>query len=149
MAEKTESQKRKEHPMYSGLLKYFPDALEEVSGVSFVGNEQHNPGQPLHWDRTKSTDEDDACVRHLKDRAKGLVFDTDGLRHRAKAAWRALAGLQKELEDERKASVEGSKGERLMRAPGDSYPHVYAPEICERAGCLPVAVSNQKRDLPY
>jgi hypothetical protein len=25
-----------------------------------VGNEQHHPGTPLHWDRSKSTDEGDA-----------------------------------------------------------------------------------------
>jgi len=89
---------RKQHPMFSGLLKYFPDALMEVAHVSFVGNEQHNPGQPLHWDRSKSTDEPDALLRHLKDAG---TLDTDGLRHTAKVAWRALAMLQKELEANR------------------------------------------------
>lgn len=103
IAVKTEAQKRKTYPMFEGLMKYFPDALAEVSNVSFVGNEQHNPGQPLHWDRSKSTDEDDAMLRHVKDRAKGIVFDTDGVRHRAKAAWRALAALQKEIEESENA----------------------------------------------
>lgn len=93
--------KRKERPMYSGLLAYFPDALEEVSYVSFVGNQQHNPGEPLHWAKEKSTDESDALLRHLKDRAKGEVFDTDGVRHLAKCAWRALANLQREIGAER------------------------------------------------
>jgi hypothetical protein len=86
--------------MYQGLLAYFPDALEEVSHVSFVGNEQHNPGQPLHWAKEKSTDESDCIIRHLKDHAKGKKFDTDGLRHLAKVAWRALANLQREIEAE-------------------------------------------------
>ena len=89
---------RKERPLFSGVLKYFPDALLEVAYVSFVGNEQHNPGTPLHWDRSKSTDEADACVRHL---VESGTFDTDGARHSAKAAWRALALLQKEIEAER------------------------------------------------
>lgn len=92
------AQERKERPLYSGVLKYFPDALLEVAHTSYVGNEQHNPGQPLHWDRSKSTDEADACVRHLLEAG---TRDTDGTRHSAKAAWRALALLQKEIEAER------------------------------------------------
>lgn len=86
---------RKETPIYSGVLKYFPDAIKELARVSFIGNEQHNPGTPLHWDRSKSGDELDALTRHLMD--AGTV-DTDGVRHTAKMAWRALAALQKELE---------------------------------------------------
>ena len=90
---------RKQHPMATGLLDYFPDALMAVSHVSFAGNQQHNPGEPLHWAREKSTDHADCIVRHLKDRGK---FDEDGERHSAKAAWRALALLQTEIEQEGK-----------------------------------------------
>lgn len=89
---------RKQRPLWAGVLRYFPDALLEVAHVSFVGNEQHNPGTPLHWDRSKSKDEGDACARHLVDAG---TRDTDGCRHSAKAAWRALALLQKEIEAER------------------------------------------------
>lgn len=96
-----EAKRRKATPVFSGVLAYFPDALEEVARVSRMGNEQHNPGQPLHWDRSKSTDEMDAGVRHIIDRARGIVFDTDGARHLAKAAWRMLAALQKEIEKEK------------------------------------------------
>ena len=96
--EKTPAQIRKEAPVYSGFIAYFPDAMEEVARVSFVGNEQHNPGQPLHWDRNKSQDELDALTRHLKDHAAGDEMDTDGCRHLAKVAWRAMAALQKEME---------------------------------------------------
>jgi hypothetical protein len=88
---------RKDTPIYSGVLKYFPLALAEVARVSKAGNDQHNPGKPLHWDRSKSGDELDALTRHLVDAG---TFDTDGQRHSAKIAWRALANLQKELEDE-------------------------------------------------
>ena len=89
------SKERKERPVYSGVLKYFPDAIMEVSRVSLVGNKQHNPGSLLHWDRTKSTDDLDALSRHLIDAGK---IDSDGIRHSAKVAWRALANLQKEIE---------------------------------------------------
>lgn len=92
-------EERKAMPIYSGVLKYFPDALLEVSKVSKIGNDQHNPGQPLHWAKEKSTDEADALVRHLLDAGK---IDTDGIRHTAKCAWRALALLQRELENETK-----------------------------------------------
>ncbi len=86
---------RKAMPVFSGVLKYFPDALLEVSKVSKAGNDQHNPGSPLFWDRTKSQDELDALTRHL---LSAGTLDTDGQRHSSKVAWRALANLQKELE---------------------------------------------------
>lgn len=93
-----EEPNRKEYPLFEGLMKYFPDALMDVSHVSFIGNEQHNPGEPLHWSKHKSNDHKDALLRHLLDAGK---FDDDGLRHSAKAAWRSLAALQIEIEKER------------------------------------------------
>lgn len=90
---------RKIYPVASGVLDYFPDALVAISNVSYQGNEQHNPGQPLHWDRSKSTDEDDTIIRHFLQRG---TIDTDGIRHSAKMCWRALALLQKEIEGEGK-----------------------------------------------
>lgn len=92
---KTEAQKRKETPIFSGVLMYFPKAIAEVARLSFVANEQHNPGTKMHWDRSKSGDELDALTRHLMEAG---TFDTDGMRHSAKVAWRALANLEKELE---------------------------------------------------
>jgi hypothetical protein len=86
---------RKAVPIFSGVLRYFPDALAAVAECSRAGNEQHNPGKPLHWDRSKSTDEADALARHLIDVGE---IDSDGIRHSAKVAWRALALLQKEIE---------------------------------------------------
>ena len=70
----------------------------EVARVSLAGNKQHHPDKPLHWDRTKSTDDLDALSRHLIDAGK---IDSDGIRHSAKVAWRALANLQKEIENEK------------------------------------------------
>lgn len=97
MALPTDAQERKGTPIYSGVLKYFPDALAEIARVSQAGNDQHHPNTPLHWDRAKSTDELDALTRHLLE--AGTV-DSDGMRHSAKMAWRALAHLQKEMEAE-------------------------------------------------
>jgi hypothetical protein len=90
---------RKKCPVASGVLDYFPDALIAVSRVSFEGNEQHNPGQPLHWARDKSQDQDDTIARHFLQRG---TLDNDGQRHSAKLAWRALALLQLEIEGEKK-----------------------------------------------
>lgn len=89
--------KRKQMPVFTGVLRYFPDAIKEVAKVSYTGNQQHHPDKPLHWDRNKSTDELDALSRHLIDAG---TFDDDGMRHSAKVAWRALANLQKELEED-------------------------------------------------
>lgn len=86
---------RKEIPLVAGLLDYFPAALIEVAKVSKAGNDQHNPGQPLHWSRDKSTDHEECIARHTIDRG---TRDTDGQRHTAKRAWRALAALQLECE---------------------------------------------------
>lgn len=86
---------RKRHPVASGVLDYFPDALVALARVSWEGNEQHNPGQPLHWARDKSADEADALIRHFLQRG---TVDSDGIPHTAKMAWRALAMLQKEIE---------------------------------------------------
>ncbi len=87
---------RKEIPMCRGMLDYFPDACAAVANLSHVGNEQHNPGEPLHWAREKSTDHADCIVRHLVERG---TIDTDGIRHSTKVAWRALALLQTEIEE--------------------------------------------------
>lgn len=86
---------RKGAPVTTGCLDYFPLALAEIARLSKAGNDQHNPGQPLHWARHKSSDHADCITRHLIERG---TIDTDGQRHTTKLAWRALALLQEELE---------------------------------------------------
>ncbi|WP_139375702.1 dATP/dGTP diphosphohydrolase domain-containing protein [Sphingopyxis flava] len=97
------------YPMFDGLLAYFPNALAEVAMVSMIGNQQHNPGQPMHWARGKSTDHANKAVRHLVDHGKR---DARGVRHTARAAWRILALLQEEIERD-----EGRPLSRASRAP--------------------------------
>lgn len=96
---------RKALPIVTGCLDYFPDALLAVAECSMISNEQHNPGEPLHWAREKSTDEVNTLGRHLLQRG---TRDTDGVRHSAKVAWRALAMLQKEIEAEAALSAAGT-----------------------------------------
>lgn len=93
---------RKRTPIYSGVVKYFPKALACVSRVSYVGNEQHHPGTPLHWDRTKSRDHLDCVLRHATDFTLGKVDEvvtlpngvTMTVPELGKVAWRALAALE-------------------------------------------------------
>jgi hypothetical protein len=82
----TDAAKRKGIPIYSGCINYFPRTLAAVARRSKLGNGQHNPGKPLHWDRSKSGDELDAMMRHLIDGEWECV------------AWRALAHCEKMLE---------------------------------------------------
>lgn len=106
---------RKNMPMCSGLVDYFPDALAAVAEVSFLGNEKHNPGEPVHWARGKSMDHSDCIMRHLVERG-GFDGNT---RHSAALAWRALALLQEELEAEfGLATPRGATGE--LAGGGDS-----------------------------
>lgn len=122
------AQQRKEHPIYSGFIKYFPKAMMEVAHLSKVGNDQHNPGKPLHWDRSKSGDELDALARHLKDAG---TRDTDGEWHDTKVAWRGMANLEKLLERQASEvhdfdamhSVEGSGTVNAGAKPDPYYDH--------------------------
>ncbi len=90
------AQARKNIPVYSGFVKYFPNAMKEVAVCSRIANEQHHAGKPLHWDMNKSTDELDALMRHLVDHTTNPI-DDDGIRHITKVAWRAMAMLERIL----------------------------------------------------
>jgi len=89
------AQDRKALPLYSGLVKYFPRALVAVAELSRIGNDQHNPGQPLHWDKSKSTDHLDCLMRHILEIGS---LDSDKVLHDVKVAWRGLAHLETVLE---------------------------------------------------
>lgn len=82
----TDAAARKAIPLCSGVLDYFPAALVEVAKCSQRGNDQHNPGEPLHWARGKSADHLDAAMRHILERDLPA------------AAWRILAALQMDCE---------------------------------------------------
>jgi hypothetical protein len=93
------------------VLDYFPDAIADVAKNIGAGQKQHGTSG---WDRAKSKDEESTLVRHFLERG---TIDTDGVRHSAKVAWRALALLQKEIEAERgdgqisRGSYDSGKGQ--------------------------------------
>lgn len=94
MALTTDKKARKNAPMDRGLLAYFPNALAGVAELSRIGNEQHNPGEEMHWARDKSKDHGDCIIRHQADFDQ---LDEDGIPHAAKVAWRALAQYEEYL----------------------------------------------------
>lgn len=93
----TDYHTRKATPLCTGCLDYFPDALAAVSQLSKIANDKHNPGEPLHWSKSKSADHADCLLRHLVERGKPDP-DMQGLSHTVHVAWRALALLQTEIE---------------------------------------------------
>lgn len=141
----TESQARKDIPIVSGCLNYFPAALADVARISKAGNDRHNPGEPLHHARGKSTDHADCIVRHLID-LQGLLAAyeryheavrvqadrTDILAEASALAWRALA-LSQELHERFGAPL----------APGARLPFS-EPTVANAAAALdrlPIAVA--------
>jgi hypothetical protein len=58
---------RKEIPVYTGFVAYFPAAIAGAAAHSKRGNDKHNPGEPLHHARRKSTDHEDCVARHMMD----------------------------------------------------------------------------------
>jgi hypothetical protein len=100
----TDSAARKEFPVFSGFIKYFPAAIAGAARHSRRGNDKHNPGQELHHARGKSIDHSDCIPRHAIDIAdmeaaiardagdakddavKALLEEADALVWRA-AAW--------------------------------------------------------------
>jgi hypothetical protein len=108
----TDSATRKLMPVASGVLKYFPDSQMLKAWISRVGNDKHNPGEPLHWAKGKSADEPDAEVRHMLDFFRGLPADRGleplaHLGHLASKAWRADADLQRACDEARAAYERG------------------------------------------
>lgn len=116
MALPTDAQERKDIPIFSGLLKYFPLAQLGKALLSKRGNDQHNPGEPLHWAREKSSDHPDCSIRHMMD--TGLI-DNDGFPHSLKAAWRADANAELDMEHLRSIGIDifaMSKDEVIAKA---------------------------------
>lgn len=97
----TDSAERKNFPLLSGCLKYFPAALAGVAFISKLGNDKHNPGQPMHHARGKSADHGDCILRHLTDTedllaamSRGQATQQQVLTEASQLAWRALAYAQ-------------------------------------------------------
>lgn len=141
----TDSAERKEVPLFSGCLAYFPAALAGVARHSKMGNDKHNPGEPMHHARGKSMDHEDCILRHLMDlsdlRAQydrmGDVVPTslvEAILAEANAlAWRALA-LSQELHE---------KHGGAPLAPGARLPDKLVAEepVAKKPPLLPLATA--------
>lgn len=88
---------RKDVPLYRGFVQYFPDAMCAVAELSMLASKQHGHTE-IHWDKNKSNDHLDCLLRHL---VQADEYDTDGVLHATKVAWRAMAHLQIVLDRER------------------------------------------------
>lgn len=97
MALPTDDAARKQIRAFMGFVAYFPDAMALVALLSKRANDQHNPGEPVHWAKEKSKEELDSLVNHLIDiGSKGeLSQDADGMLDAIKVAWRGMANLQR------------------------------------------------------
>lgn len=102
----TDAHERKNIPVYSGFMVYFPLAICAVARHSQRSNEQHNPGEPMHWDRSKSRDEQDSAARHMLGTAVAETLD-DKVEHATGQAWRSMANLEKLCEERDALDVGG------------------------------------------
>ena len=93
----SDAQERKDIPIYRGFIKYFPDAIVEVTKLSVKGSKQHH-GDKVWWDKSKSSDELDALMRHM------LEGDWSAV------AWRAMANLQRECDESKRLQTELGQG---------------------------------------
>lgn len=92
----------------SAVLDRFPRACCAVAKLSWFGNNKHNPGEPLHWSRAKSSDHPDCFARHWLERY--TIDPASGQLHLVEACWRLGAWLQTEIERER--GLPPSRGSR-------------------------------------
>lgn len=95
----TEAAERKMQPVGTVAKNYFPLARRAEAAVAWIGNEKHNPGQELHWDRRKSNDHLDCAGRHMTESEDwDVTVLPDGrafaVLHAAQLAWRASALAQ-------------------------------------------------------
>jgi hypothetical protein len=137
MALPTDSQERKDTPVWSGFVVYFPDAIVAVAQLSKWSDRKHNPDKPLDaaptWAKHKSQDEEDAGMRHAIEPLLigGSDYDPeDGFAHKVKKAWRAMADLQRFL-------AAGNLARAFTPGPGGiRIPCAGAPTQADMDACL-------------
>lgn len=108
---------RKNLPIFKLICNYFPKALREVTRVAVANNVRYNPDRKpadINWARGKSTDQMGSLFRHmLESQVDGLVFEAlppevqaacgpgfERVYVLAEAAWRALAALELQIEEQ-------------------------------------------------
>ena len=111
----TDDKGRKGLPLFKQITRYFPKALREVTKVSVVNNVRYNPDRSptdINWNRPLSADQLGSLFRHMLEReVDGKIFDNvpsdvakvTGIERvyvLAEAAWRSLAALELEIEQQ-------------------------------------------------
>lgn len=139
---------RKNYPVFRGVLALFPRAVREIARVMQTNQDRYNPGaqsdDPIVWDRSKSKDHADCLSRHLLD--AGKLDETDGMRHTAKTATRALMLLEEELE-----GVEEADGELAFHLDeqcddsipeGAGHPQIYGVDSLSTLLCNDTTIES-------
>jgi hypothetical protein len=62
-----DSAARKRVQLLAAFLRYVPAAAARFALHSQAGNDKHNPGEPVHHARGKSSDHEECILRHLVD----------------------------------------------------------------------------------
>lgn len=62
-----DSEARKRVQLVAAFLRYIPAAAARFALHSKAGNDKHNPGEPVHHARGKSSDHEECVLRHLVD----------------------------------------------------------------------------------
>ena len=93
----SKSAERKKFPIGRMLKRYWPQTIVVLSRLCWEGNEKHNPGEDLHWNRGASDDHNDCTLRHF---LEGDHIDEDcGIPACVQVAWRALCASEVMLEE--------------------------------------------------
>lgn len=119
----TDSAVRKTIPLWTGVMQYAPAAMAAMASCSYRGNQKHNPGEPLHHARGKSSDHQDCIARHMVD------IDALVVAHQR--------GESVDLE-----TIRTELGSMLWRAA------LYSQELLERLGLAPIAPRARIEDTP-
>ena len=127
-----DSEARKHVPIASGVLDYFPDAFAAIAEVSYLGNEKHNKGKPLHWSRENSSDHADCLIRHFLQRGETDTLMDQPVRHTAEMAWRALAILQLEIEASKREGEHSMAHTPVIATPPGSPPREPYDHCCRQ-----------------
>jgi len=130
----TDSDERKEYPIFDGCIRYFPAALALVANTAKRGNDKHNEGQPLHHARGKSGDHGNCIVRHMMD-----IADIEAAyeRHQSRSA------------DEHQFALESYKELLLIEAGQLAWRALaFVQELCERYDGAPLAPAARLPNQP-
>lgn len=137
---------RKKFPIWDGCLRYFPSALLGVARCSYEGNRQHNNGEELHHDRSKSSDELNAMLRHLMESELTNLQPLPGVELEDQVSWRVLSWSQKRKEANGAPVAPAARNAKPAMPVDEVVPHEVAAahlrDLGERDDGVPGEVGN-------